>query len=125
MASRFSHRSKGAVKLARYSKIKVKRACSSLLDIGRRPEFAERTRPAAVDDTLSSGDAHAFPQCGIGNQRPNSAREVIDITRLGDKTIGFVFYQLFRPAGIGNDDWHAGGLRFDDDVAERVSRNRR
>ena len=94
----------------------------NLLDLGSFPEFAECAWPAAIDDTLSSRDAHAFPQRGIGNQRPNGAREVIDITRLGDKTVRFVFYQLFRSAGIGDNDRHPGRLRFDDDVAEGVGR---
>ncbi len=40
----------------------------------------------------------------------------------GYQAIGLIFHQLFGAAGIGNDDRHAGSLRFDDDVAESIGR---
>src|SRR5947199_214694 len=51
----------------------------SLLNLGRSPEFAEGAGPASVDDAISSGFAHALPQCGIRHQRPNCAREVFRV----------------------------------------------
>src|SRR5206468_1674222 len=93
-----------------------------LLDLGGSPEFAERAWPAAGDDTFPSAVAHAFPQGRVGDQCANGAREIIDIVRFGDEAVFVVLDQFLWAAGIGNDDRHAGGLRFDDHIAERVSR---
>src|SRR5438445_13555138 len=51
----------------------------SLLNLGRGPESAECARPVHVDDAISSGFAHALPQCGIRHQRPNGPCEVFRV----------------------------------------------
>jgi len=40
--------------------------------------------------------------------------------RFRDQAVAIVLDQLFRSARIGNDHRNAGGLRFNDHVAERV-----
>src|SRR5439155_9894248 len=70
-------------------------------------------------------NAHSLSQTGIDDQRTNSAREIIDIMCLGDQTVLIVLYQLFGPAGVGNNDRNAGSLRFDDDVAKSVRSTRK
>src|SRR6266536_6541583 len=54
-------------------------ALECFLNLGCSPEFAEGAGPAQVDNPVSSGFAHAFPQRGIRHQCSNRAREVFHV----------------------------------------------
>src|SRR5438128_11641933 len=91
-------------------------------DLRQRPEFSKRRGPSAVDDTLAGAIAHALALGGIDNQLANGADEIIGVVRSGDEASLVLTHQFFWAAGIGNNNWNARGLSFDDDVAEGVGR---
>src|SRR6266704_3230726 len=97
-------------------------AVSSLGNQGGRPEFSECIRPASILHTLPSAFTHPCAQLRVAGKCSYRGREAFDVARLSDKAIHSVFHQFLGPAGIRNDYRQTGGLRFDNDVPERVSR---